>query len=117
MNTVRTLTEAFPRVTASTPAQTSVTGAAGIVLNANAATSTNPTGGRKGFTIQNTGTTILYFTYGATNPTTTAYHIALAACTAANDGTGGIFDEDAWTGVVRAISSAAGGTCVITEFT
>lgn len=109
MNIVRALVEAFPRVTVSVPAQTSVGAGAGQILASNAA--------RKAFIIQNTGTTKLYLVYGSSTPTTTVYHWALPACTAANDGTGGLLNEDAWTGAVQAIGSAVGGTCVITELT
>lgn len=110
MNTSRVLVEAFPRNVVSTPAQTSVTNVAGQLLASNTS--------RKALIIQNTGTTKLYLVYGSATPTTTAYHVALAACTAANDGTGGIIDEDAWKGAVQAVgSAAAAGTCVITEIT
>jgi hypothetical protein len=78
------------------------------VVNANAA--------RKEVTIVNTGTTFIYLGLGQT-PTTTAYHIALAKCTAANDGTGGTWTSDMWKGAVNAISSAPGGTVVLLELT
>jgi len=78
------------------------------VVNANAS--------RKEVTIVNTGTTYIYLGLGQT-PTTTAYHIALAKCTAANDGTGGTWTSDMWKGAVNAISSGAGGTVNLTELT
>lgn len=95
--------------TASTPAQTSIGTTAGVVLSSNA--------NRKRFSIQNTGTTILRFTFGGTNPTGTAYHFALAPGTVADDATGAFFADDLWTGDVRGVSSASGGTAVITELT
>lgn len=97
----------YQRNTASTPAQTAVGAGAGTILNANAL--------RTGMVIQNTGTTIIYLSMGATAPTVTAYHVALAACTAGDDGKGGIYVDDTWTGIVKAIGSAGGGTVVITE--
>ena len=81
---------------------------ASAVVNLNAA--------RKEVTIINTGTTYIYLGLGQT-PTNTAYHIALAKCTAANDGTGGTWTSDMWKGSVLAISSAAGGTVNLTELT
>lgn len=99
--------QAFPRETVSTPAQTTVSNAAGTLLVANR--------GRRGLLIQNTGTTVIYLVLGSATPTATVYHVALAACTAANDGTGGIYNDDSWVGPVQAISSAVGGTVVITE--
>jgi hypothetical protein len=97
-----------PQVASSTPAQTSVTDTASLVLITNAK--------RKGFTIQNTGTTLIKLSFGLTAPTTTAYHVCLKGGTAANDGTGGVYMDDAWVGNVWALGEAAGGTCVITEF-
>lgn len=93
---------------ANSPAQTSQDTTADVVLAANAS--------RKRFMVQNTGTTVIYLGLGAT-PTNTAYHIALLACVAANDGTGASYIDDTWTGSVSAISSAAGGLLVITELT
>jgi len=104
----RAFIEQSPQVSASTPAQTSVTDTAGVILYAN--------GRRKGLVVQNTGTTIIKLAFGSTSPTQGAYHVALSACTVANDGSGGIYVDDAWAGEVRAISSTAGGTIVTTEF-
>lgn len=101
--------QAFPRGIVSTPAQTSVGATAGQLLAINRK--------RKGLIIQNTGTTVIYLVLGPDTPTGTAYHVALKACSAANDGTGGTYTDDQWVGAVQAISSAPGGTCVITEIT
>lgn len=98
---------AVPRSLASTAAQTSVSNVAGQLLAAN--------GGRKGLIIQNTGTTVIYLVLGAGTPTTSVYHIALRACSTANDGMGGIYNDDAWVGAVQAIGSGIGGSVVITE--
>lgn len=107
MHLVRALIEGGPARAADTPAQTAVTDSAGIVLAANPK--------RKGFVAQNTGTTVIKLCMGQA-PTQTAYHVALSACTAADDGKGGSYFENAWVGIVYAISSAAGGTMVIHEF-
>lgn len=95
--------------TSTAPAQTAVGAAASSVLAANAA--------RKRVKIQNTGTTIIYLSFRATNPTVTAYHVALPACGSANDGSSLPYIDTVWTGEIRAISSAAGGTIVIEEDT
>jgi len=106
-NPTRALIEGSPQASVSTPAQTGQGVAAAVILAANPK--------RKGLIIQNTGTTVIKLTFGATLPTTTAYHIALSACTGADDGTGGTYVDDSWVGVVNALSSGAGGTLVITE--
>jgi len=79
---------AYPRSGATTPAQTSVGAAAGIILNANSR--------RFGMMIQNTGTTTIYLSLGSVNPTVSAYHVALRACVSSDDGNGGIFVDDSW---------------------
>jgi len=76
----------------------------------------NTNASRKEVTIINTGTTVIFLGLGQT-PTTTAYHIALAKCTAANDGTGGTWTSDMFKGTINAIGSAGGGTVVWTELT
>src|SRR5262245_7603012 len=106
---LRAFVEGSPQVGVSTPAQTSINGTAGVVLAANPK--------RKGFWIQNTGTTVIKLAFGATNPTQTVYHIALKAASGADDGSGATYFESNWVGTVRAVSSAGGGTVVITEIT
>lgn len=103
----RALIEASPLLTVSAPAQTSVGTTAGLVLPANDK--------RKGFWIQNTGITTIKLTFGLTQPTQTVYHVALKAGSGADDGSGVAYLEAGWVGPVNAISSGAGGTCVITE--
>jgi hypothetical protein len=95
--------------TASTPAQTTQGTSAASVLAANAA--------RKAVIIVNTGLTVIKLALGGTNPTQTAYHVSLQPASAADAGDGGTFVSDTWTGEIRAISSIAGGTMVITELT
>lgn len=104
----RALVEGSPALGSTTPAQTGLGVAAAVILNANPK--------RKGFTVQNTGTTVIKLTLGATDPTQTEYHVALKACSAADDGSGGTYFDDSWVGVVRGISSGAGGTCVVSEY-
>lgn len=106
---VRALVESGPAFGASTPAQTAISTVAALALAANPK--------RKGFIIQNTGTTVIKLSLGTTDPTQTVYHVALAACTIADDGKGAAYIETAWVGQVRIISSGSGGTCVITELT
>jgi hypothetical protein len=105
---IRALIEGGPQISASTAAQTTVNDSAAVIVSANHK--------RKGLLIVNTGTTIVYLAMGTGDPSATVYHVALAACAVANDGTGGSWSDDTWIGPVRAISSAAGGKIVITEF-
>jgi hypothetical protein len=72
---------------------------------------------RKGLLIQNTGTTVIKLTFSATDPTQTVYDVALKGGTDADDGMGATWIDPHFVGAVRGISSAAGGTVVITEFT
>lgn len=95
--------------TSSAPAQT----AQGITSAQILASNTS----RKRVMIQNTGTTIIKLNLGATTVTQTAYHVALQANSAADAGDGGAYIDEMWTGAIQAISSAAGGTLVVTELT
>jgi hypothetical protein len=106
---LRTLATVTPpsSTTSNSPAQQSVTSTSSQILATNAS--------RKEMTIVNTGTTAIYLGLGQT-PTTTAYHVALSACTSANDGTGGTYTSDIWKGAVNAIC-ATSGTVVVTELT
>jgi hypothetical protein len=100
--------EGAPSTTSSAPAQTAVSSTASVVLAANAA--------RLEATIVNTGTTVVYIAVNGQVPTTTAYYIALSACSTANDGTGGIWISDVVKGQVQAICGTSGTICV-TELT
>lgn len=95
--------------TSSTPAQTSVGTTSAQILAANAS--------RKRVMIQNTGTTVIKLNLGTATVTQTAYHVALQSCSSADAGDGGSYIDEMWTGAIQAISSAAGGTVVITELT
>jgi hypothetical protein len=66
---------------------------------------------RRELIIQNVGTTAIYIGLGFP-PTATNYTIALNACSAANDGTGGILVNDSWIGPVFVLASAASGGAV-----
>lgn len=107
MNEIRSQIEARPRTTVTAPAQTSLGLVAAQLLAQNNA--------RRGLMIQNTGTTVIKLVLGTETPTQTVYHIALGAATAADDGLGATYTDDAWLGPVQGISSGAGGTLVITE--
>jgi hypothetical protein len=107
--TDRVLSDPAPASVGSTPAQTSISTTAALVLAANPK--------RKGLIVQNTGTTVIKLTLHATQvPTQTVYDVALGAGTGADDGTGGAYVDDAWVGNVFAISSGVGGTFVVKEF-
>ncbi len=93
--------------TSSVPSQTAISNTSSTILAANPL--------RKESIIVNTGTTVVFLALGQT-PTSTAYHVALSACSTANDGTGGTFTDSLWTGVINAICTVSGTVCV-TELT
>ena len=94
--------------TSNVPSQQTVTSTSGQILATNSS--------RKECTVVNTGTVAVYLGLGRT-PTSTAYHVALSACTSANDGTGGTYTSDIWKGAINAITASTSGTVVITELT
>src|SRR5271166_1471236 len=98
----------LPSTVANAPSQQTVTSTSGSVLAANNA--------RRELRVTNTGTVVVYLGLGQT-PTSSAYHVALSACTGANDGTGGSYTSDLWKGVVNAIVASTSGTVVVTELT
>lgn len=89
--------------TASLPLQQSVGASSSFILASNS--------NRKECIVTNTGTTVVFLGLGQV-PTVTAYHIALASCSAANDGTGGVYVSDIWIGVINAITASSGTVCV-----
>lgn len=101
----------------STPKSSTASAAAQATISTVAAQAIAANSNRKKLLIQNTGLTVLKFVYGAGTPTQTAYHFALAACGGADDGSSPLYVDDTWTGAVQVISSASGGTYVITELT
>lgn len=104
----RVLVEGSPQLYVSTPVQTTV----GLVAVLVAAV--NPK--RKGFIIQNTGTTVIKVSLGTTDPTQTVYTVGLKGGSAADDGLGGSYFDESWVGQIRAVSDGAGGTFVFSEF-
>jgi hypothetical protein len=95
--------------TVSAPAQATIGTTAGTALASNAS--------RLNYFIQNTGITVLKFTYGTTNPTATAYHFALQPGTATDDAKGWSVSDDIWRGQINVISAATGGQYVVAELT
>lgn len=93
--------------TANAPSAQNVGTSSASILAANAS--------RKECMVVNTGVNAIYLGLGQT-PTATAYHVALSPCLTANDGTGGTYISDLWTGAINAIGAAA-GTVVVTEMT
>lgn len=87
-----------------------------ITVNATSVAILNSNANRKEAIIINTGTTTIFLGLGQT-PTNVAYHVALAACTAANDGSGGTWTTDMWKGAINAIGSTTGGSVCVTEMT
>lgn len=94
--------------TATAPAATTVTSTSGSILATNA--------NRKEVTVVNTGTVVVFLAFGQT-PTSSAYHVALAACSSGNDGTGGTYTSDMWKGAINAIVASTSGTVCVTELT
>lgn len=98
--------------TASSSAQVTIGTSPLTALAANA--------NRKGFSIQNQGTTILYILLGAGTVSNTNYTFALPACGVNNDGSSSTFLGFAgvvWTGIISWISSASGGLGTAVELT
>lgn len=70
---------------------------------------------RREFILQNVGTATIYVGFGFP-PTSTNYTFALNACASANDGTGGILIDKAWSGPLYVLaSSSSGGAVNFTE--
>lgn len=60
---------------------------------------------RKKWSLQNLGTNVLYVRLGS-GASTTAFHVALQAGTANDDGKGGFVSDDSWQGVVSVAGSS-----------
>lgn len=105
----------------STPATSNtITAAAQTVIGTTAAQILAANGSRKGFLVQNLGTTVIKIVLGAGTPTQTVYHYSLPACGNANDGSSPLWNGPVgliWTGAVQAISSASGGLVSVSELT
>jgi hypothetical protein len=100
-----TTTQSVAGYNASVPAQ-QIIGTTAMMLY--------PGGACKQIRIVNTGTTKIYLAFNDQVPSSTAYHIALAVCSSANDGTGGVYIDDVALGQINAVSSATGGTVCVT---
>lgn len=97
---------------ATSPSQTTLGTTAAQALTANA--------NRKGFSIQNQGTTVIKVLLGSATPTQSNYTIALPACGSTNDGTSPPYTGPLnvlWTGAVQWISDASGGLVSAVELT
>jgi hypothetical protein len=94
--------------TAGACANTAVTSTSSAVLAANAA--------RREVMITNTDVVAVYVGLGQT-PSATAYHVVLAPCAVAHDGSGGSFVSDVFTGAINAIAASTTGHVAIVELT
>lgn len=107
-----TFTSATPTSnTATDPTQTTVGTSAATALAA---------GARKGLSIQNQGTTIIYLLLGGGTPSSSKYTVALPACGVNNDGSSAPYTGPpgvVWTGAVQWISSGVGGLATAVELT
>lgn len=70
---------------------------------------------RKSWSIQNLGTNPLFVRMSGTAASTTVFHRVLRAGTTNDDGTGGIFEDDVWTGAVQIAGTSPRYT--VTEIT
>ncbi len=100
----------LPSATSTAPASTAVVSTAGGTSLLAANTS------RLEAIIVNIDVVTIYLALGGT-PTAAAYHVALQPCTAANDGTGGVFITDVWNGAIKAIAASGTGHVAVTELT
>lgn len=101
----------------STPVQSNTsTVAAQVAQGTTAAEILAANASRVRFMVQNVGTTVIKLILGAGTPTQTAFHVALPAGGADNDGSSPVYIDTLWIGAVQAISSASGGLLVVTEF-
>ena len=92
------------------PVSTSSTGG---LKTAEAALVTNSQ--RKSFTLQNQKAEVLYVKFGSA-ATTSVYHIVLAACGAAADGTGGALTDDHCTQAIYVKPASGSASYTIAEF-
>lgn len=105
---------------ASTPSSNTASAAEQTVIGTTAAQVVAANPSRKGFSMQNLGTTVLKLVLGAGTPTQTVYHVSLPACGNQNDGSSPAYYGPPgllWTGAIQIISSAAGGIYTFTELT
>lgn len=99
----------------STPKSSTVTSQAVTVGQSSVqALAANPN--RKRALVVNTGASTLYVREGDTAASAETYTYPLAACGQANDGTGGRYESDLWTGAVQVFGTASGAACMVSEW-
>ena len=70
---------------------------------------------RKSFTLQNQKAEVLYVKFGSA-ATTSVYHIVLAACGSAADGTGGVLTDDHCTQAIYVKPASGDASYTVAEF-
>jgi len=70
---------------------------------------------RKSFTLQNQKAEVLYVKFGSA-ATTSDYHLVLAACGSAADGTGGVLTDDHCTQAVYVKPASGSASYTVAEF-
>jgi hypothetical protein len=98
------------QVVRQVPVSTSSTGG---LKTAEAALVTNSQ--RKSFTLQNQKAEVLYVKFGSA-ATTSVYHIVLAACGSAADGTGGVLTDDHCTQAIYVKPASGDASYTVAEF-
>ena len=98
------------QVVRQVPVSTSSTG--GLKIE-EAALATNNS--RKSFTLQNQKAEVLYVKFGSA-ATTSDYHLVLAACGSAADGTGGVLTDDHCTQAVYVKPASGSASYTVAEF-
>lgn len=91
-----------------------------VTLGTSAATALAANSARRGFVVQNQGTTVIKILLGTAVPTQSNYTVALPAGGSSNDGSSPSWFGPpgvVWTGAIQWISSAAGGLAEIVELT
>ena len=98
------------QVVRQVPVSTSSTGG---LKTAEAALATNNS--RKSFTLQNQKAEVLYIKFGSA-ATTSDYHLVLAACGTAADGTGGVLTDDHCTQAIYVKPASGDASYTVAEF-
>tara|TARA_Y100001963_G_C6625124_1_gene373603 strand:+ start:446 stop:751 length:306 start_codon:yes stop_codon:yes gene_type:complete len=70
---------------------------------------------RKSFTLQNQKAEVLYVKFGSA-ATTSDYHLVLAACGSAADGTGGVLTDDHCTQAIYVKPASGSASYTVAEF-
>ena len=98
------------QVVRQVPVSTSSTGG---LKTAEAALATNNS--RKSFTLQNQKAAVLYVKFGSA-ASTSVYHLVLAACGSAADGTGGVLTDDHCTQAIYVKPASGSASYTVAEF-